>query len=152
MAYIPNDARWYLADVVLEHTVEGDPRNLVHINTRLVEADSPEQAFAKATALGRESEQVYTNTAGREVRIRFRGLRELNVIHDELEDGAELTYEESAAVPEPELAGWIRPRERLAVFRDDSGFKRDLPNCMPEEVMKSLEEAGFDRRQIEGEA
>src|SRR4051794_30065638 len=138
MAYIPNDARWYLADVVLEHTVEGDPRNLVHVNIRLVEADSPEQAFAKATALGRESEQVYTNTAGREVRIRFRGLRELNVIHDELEDGAELTYEESAAVPEPELAGWIRPRGRLAAFRGRPRFQRGPPHRKPGGGKKSV--------------
>lgn len=151
MAYIPQDARWYLADLVLELTVEGDPRNLVHVNIHLIEADSPDLAYEKATALGRESEQVYTNTAGREVRVKFRGLRELNVIHDGLEDGAELTYEESTAVPEAELAAWVRSRERLAVFREP-GFKHDVPNYMPESVMKSLEEAGFSRADIEGEA
>ena len=37
----PKDARWYLADVVVEHTVEGDPRNVVHVNVHLIEADSP---------------------------------------------------------------------------------------------------------------
>jgi hypothetical protein len=93
MAYIPKDARWYLADVVLEHTVESDPRNVVHVNIHLVEADSPERAYQKAYGLGRDAEQVYANSDGKEVRVVFRGLRDLNVIHEALEDGAELTYE-----------------------------------------------------------
>jgi hypothetical protein len=87
MAFIPKDARWYLADVVLEHTVEADPRNVVHVNIHLVEADSPERE--KACALGRDAEQVYANSDGKEVRVVFRGLRDLNVIHEALEDGAE---------------------------------------------------------------
>ena len=77
MAYIPKDARWYLADIVLEHTIEGDARNLVHVNIHLIAADSPDQAYEKAMMLGRESEQTYTNTVGREVRVTFRGLRDL---------------------------------------------------------------------------
>lgn len=83
MAYIPKNARWYLADVVLEHAVEGDPRNVVHVNLHLIEAESPERAYQKAIALGQASEQVYANPDGREVRVTFRGLRDLNVIHDE---------------------------------------------------------------------
>jgi Domain of unknown function (DUF4288) len=150
MAHIPKDARWYLADVVLEHTVEGDPRNVVHVNVHLVEADSPERAFARASALGREAEQVYKNTADREVRVTFRGLRELNVIHDALEDGAELMYEESIQVPEDELTTWLRRKDELAVFRKrEACLKRDAPNYMPESVMKSLEDAGFTRGDIE---
>jgi hypothetical protein len=153
MAHIPKDARWYLADVVLEHTVEGDPRNVVHVNVHLVEADSPERAFARANALGREAEQVYKNTAGREVQVTFRGLRELNVIHDALEDGAELMYEESIHVPEEELTTWLRPKDELAVFRKrEACLKRDAPNYMPESVMKSLEDTGLTRGGIEGEA
>jgi hypothetical protein len=149
MAFIPKDARWYLADLVLEHTVDGDPRNVVHVNIHLIEASSPEQAYEKALALGRESELVFTNTAGREVRVVFRGLRGLNVIHDNLEDGAELTYEEKVAVPESELATWVPAKEKLAVFCEE-GFKRDIPNYMPESVMQSLEEAGFSRDELEG--
>jgi hypothetical protein len=42
MGFIPKGARWYLADIVLEHIIAGDPRNVVHINTHLVEAGSPE--------------------------------------------------------------------------------------------------------------
>jgi hypothetical protein len=153
MAFIPKDARWYLADVVLEHTVEGDPRNVVHVNIHLVEAHSPEQAYEKANALGRAAERVYVNSYGKEVRVVFRGLRDLNVIHDDLEDGAELTYEQYESMPEGQLAGWVSSKESLAVFRErQSGFATGEPNLMPESVMEMMEDAGFDRDAIEGGA
>ncbi len=52
MGFIPADARWYLADVVLEHRVEGGTENLVYVNTHLIEASSPDAAYDKAVALG----------------------------------------------------------------------------------------------------
>ena len=150
MAYIPKDARWYLADVVLEHVVAGDPRNVVHINLHLIEADSPERAYEKAISLGQACEQVYSNTDGQEVAVRFRGLRDLNVIHEALEDGAELAFKESIGVPEDRLSTWLRAKEKLSVFSKRQA-KQDVPNYMPGSVMKSLEEAGFSRKEIEGE-
>ena len=150
MAYIPKDARWYLADVVLEHAVEGNPRNVVHVNLHLIEAGSPERAYEKAIALGQASEQLYANPDGREVRVTFRGLRDLNVIHDALEDGAELAYEESIGMSEDRLSTWLRPKEQLSVFSERRS-KPEVPNYMPDSVMKSLEEAGFTRKDIEGE-
>ncbi len=35
MVHTANNARWYLADVVLEHSVAGDSRNAVHDPRRL---------------------------------------------------------------------------------------------------------------------
>jgi hypothetical protein len=148
MGFIPKDARWYLADLVLEHTVEGDPRNVVHVNTHLIEADSPEQAYEKAVALGHAGEMEYANTDAKQVRVVFRGLRDLNVIHDALEDGAELIYSESIAVPEEKLCGWITLKEQLGVFAPIES-KKDGPNYMPESVMRMLEEAGFNRQDLE---
>jgi hypothetical protein len=151
MGFIPADARWYLADIVLEHIVEGDPRNLVHVNMHLVEAESPEQAHEKALALGRDSEDEYANTDGRQVRVVFRGLRGLNVIHEALEDGAELAYSEMVAVPEEQLRGWITPKEQLSVFAPLES-KLDVPNYMPESVMQMLEAEGFNRTDLDGSA
>jgi hypothetical protein len=149
MAFIRNNACWYLADVVLEHTVEGDPRNAVHVNMHLVRADSPEQAYAKALALGAASEQVYSNTAGREVRVAFRGLKSLDVIHEALEDGAELAYSERVAVPEGELRAWLPPKGALGAFAG-VGPKQGVPNYMPGSVMQALVEEGFTRGDFEG--
>jgi hypothetical protein len=147
MGFIPKDARWYLADIVLEHVIEDDPRNLVQVNTHLVEAESPEQAYDKALALGRNAEQEYANTDGKRVRVLFRGLRELNVIHEPLEDGAELMYRESAGVPEDELRGWVTAKGRLGVFAPIES-KQGGPNYMPESVMQLLEGKGFGREDV----
>ncbi len=129
MGFIPKDARWYLADVVLEHRIAGAP-NVVHVNTHLVEAGSPDEAYEKALALGRGAEREYENTDGGRVQVLFRGLRELNVVHEPLEDGAELMYAEEVGVPEERLRGWCRPRERLGVFApiEDKG---GAPNYLP---------------------
>lgn len=147
MACIPDDAQWYLADVVLEMTVSGDARNVVHVNMHLVEANSPEQAYEKAMALGRDAEYVYSNMDGAEVRVTFRGLQDLNVIHDKLEDGAELAYSESIAVPEAKLQSKVRPKEELGVFAA-SVPNRGGPNYMPGNIMRDLEDEGFTREDV----
>ena len=118
MAYIPDDAKWYIAEIIMECQVEGNPSNVVHTNIVLVRADSPEEAFEKAEELGRDGEDSYLNTTDQEVTFRYRGLRELNVIHDELEHGAELIYEEEIGVKEDDLKAMISLQSDLAVFRD----------------------------------
>jgi len=124
MSYLPHDAKWFIADLVVEMTISSgiENDNVIHINVVLVEAHSVEEAYAKALDLGRDYEMTYTNTDGNEVRVRFRGLRDLNVIHDELEHGAELLYESREALTEDEIAALVSPKQALAVFRsrDDS--------------------------------
>ncbi len=150
MAFIPMGAHWYVADVILEFTIEGDPRNLVHINTHLIEADSPDQAYQKANELGRDGEHEYDNPDGKRVRIHFRGLRELCVIHDDLEDGAELFYEQLEGLSEDELRRRTKPKEELSVFTPRR-VKMEGPNYMPEEVMKMLELEGYSRDDVLGD-
>jgi hypothetical protein len=137
MAFIPENARWYIADVVLEHTIEDDPRNVVHINILLVEASSPEDAYARALELGRSNEREYLNPDGKRVTVRFRGLRDLNVIHEELEHGAELLYEEQVDVPESRILEQIQEKSRLNVFRP-SEDDTDKPDYMPASVWQSV--------------
>jgi uncharacterized protein DUF4288 len=117
MGYILKAAKWYLADIVEQITVEGDPRNVIHTNRVLVRADSPEEAYQKALELGAAGEQVYENIDGKSVTIRFRGLRDLNVIHGELEHGTELLYSEDMELDESAIREWVTPKERLGVFR-----------------------------------
>ncbi len=92
MAHIPPSARWYVAELVEQITVKGDPRTVAHKNHVLIRADSPEEAYKKSLAIGREGEDSYENPAGRLVQIAFRGISDLNVIHDESDHGAELLY------------------------------------------------------------
>jgi hypothetical protein len=130
VGFIPEGARWYLADLVVEHRIDGEAQNVVHVNTHLVEARSPEEAYAKAMALGQAEDGEYENAHGQRVRVVFRGLRQLNVIHDPLEDGAELMYDEWVGVPEDQLQAWVRPKDRLGVFAPIQG-REDGPSLMP---------------------
>lgn len=116
MGYIPKDAKWYLARLVQEITVEGDPRNVVHTNLVLVRADSPEEAYQKALELGAQGEIAYDNPQGLKVRTTFRGLNDLGVIHDPLEHGAELEYTEQINMDEAALKRWISSKKDLSVF------------------------------------
>ncbi len=116
MGYIPKSAKWYLADIVLQITVEGDPRNVVHTNLILIRADSPEEAYQKAIELGTAGDRSDENIDGKRVTVRFRGLRDLNVIHDELEHGAELIYGEHLDMDEPAIQQWVTAKEELGVF------------------------------------
>ena len=117
MGHIPKNAKWYVAEVVEEITVEGDPRNVVHLNLLLIRADSPDEAYERALRLGKQAEIKYENASDKQVSIRFRGLKHLGVVHDELEDGAELRYSERIAVTEQEMAKLLTPKEQLEVFR-----------------------------------
>lgn len=116
MGWIPPNAKWYRAEIVEEITVEDDPRNVVHTNMVLIRADTPEEAYEKSIALGLEGELSYKNPDGKLVTFRFRGLRDLTVIHGELEHGTELIYSEHIGMDEEVIKNWITPREELGVF------------------------------------
>jgi hypothetical protein len=87
------------------------------VNFCLVEAADALTAYSRACALGRSHEMEYKNPAGKLVAIKFLGLRELNVVHDALEDGAELLYSEHIGLSDSESRALVRPRSRLAPFR-----------------------------------
>ena len=108
---------WYLADLVVQLEVEGDPRSVVHVNSCLIEAPTPEVAYDKAMALGRDTDDDYANSIGRPVRARFLGLRNLVEIYEPLEDGAEISFTERVGVSDLEARRLVSPRAELAVFR-----------------------------------
>lgn len=116
MAYVPPDAKWYLAEIVLVFTIEDQAKPVVHINTKLVSAHSPQRAYEKALAIGRTEEAEYINTDGKKVSARFRGLRDLLVIYEELKDGAEIMYEEIPDMEEDQINRLITPKADLGVF------------------------------------
>jgi hypothetical protein len=136
MGYIPKSATWYLAEIIQQITVEGDPRNVVHTNLVLVRADSPDEAYQKALDLGAEGDQSYENPDGKRVTFRFRGLRDLNVIHGELEHGAELIYGQEVGLDESEILQWVTPKEELGAFRPITPFTG--PNCVSREIMEKV--------------
>jgi hypothetical protein len=81
MADLPS-ARWYIAELT-EEIIEGNPLNVVHRATRVIFADSPEDAYEKALSLSASTEDGYLNqkrtTAAQ---TRYWGLSELNLVSD----------------------------------------------------------------------
>ena len=139
MGYIPKDAKWYLADIVEEITIEGDSGNVVHTNLILIRADSPEEAYQKAIELGTSSDQSYENADGKRVTFRFRGLRDLNVIHGELEHGIELIYGENLDMDESAILHRVTAKEELGVF------KPIVPSTGPDYRSKDIVEKMYEQ-------
>lgn len=117
MAYIPDDAEWYLADIVQRFRVQGDARIVIHINTVLIQASRPDEAYAKAMALGEEGNMSYLNPAGRKVTSKFVGLGNLNVVYYKLEDGAELVYKQRIVRSVGASRRFVQKRTELSVFQ-----------------------------------
>jgi hypothetical protein len=139
MAFIPDDAEWYLAELVEEIDVEDDPRNLVWRNLTLVRADSPDEAYEKkALRFGHEGETEYLNPQGKEVRIRFRGISQLNVIYDKLEDGAELSFFSQQSLSQEQIAAMLPEKRDLNVFRDIK--KLDGPDIASADVIQEVKD------------
>ena len=63
------------------------------------------------------------------VKILFLGSRGLSVIHEPLEDDAEIMYSADIGASEEQLDKWSIPRERLGVFRPIES--QSGPNTMP---------------------
>jgi hypothetical protein len=81
----PEMARWYIAELTEEVTLEGDPQNVVHKKTRVIFADSPQDAYEKALTMITEHEIGYLNEHHKAIRTRFWGLRELNLSNEDMD-------------------------------------------------------------------
>jgi Domain of unknown function (DUF4288) len=107
---------WYVAELVMKIVVAEDPRHVVHQNLVLIHADAPEEAYEKALYFGKNGEASYENPDGKSVQISFEGLSDLDLIDEELEDGAEIAFHYKTDVSEEQLRNMVKPRDRLRAF------------------------------------
>jgi hypothetical protein len=112
--WIPNEMEWFLAELIQQFTFV-DGGHSIYVNTVLVKAKSLELAYEKALTFGEAYNYSFTNTDEEEVKVSFRGMRDLFLVYDKLEDGSELIYEEYE-VTEEEIAAMVTPKEKLAAF------------------------------------
>lgn len=141
MAHVPPDARWFLANLVEEITVEGSKRNIVHINYVIIEADSPKDAYKRAIEYGKMSNQSYLNPSGKRVTTRFRGLNNLDVIYDPLEHGCEIMFREKLGLSESAIQKLLSPKKQLELFspiRDRPGRPDYSSKTIMDEVRRRL--------------
>ncbi len=110
------DKKWYLAELLEEYHAANDETELLHINWVLVNADDAEEAYTKALKFGEELNQEYYNTEGILITVTFRGLRDLNVIHEDLADGSEIAYSRYEDINSAAIEQMAKPKEQLSVF------------------------------------
>ena len=106
MADLPS-ARWYIAELT-EEVIEGNPLNVVHRATRVIFADSPEDAYEKALSLSASTEDGYLNQKRSAIaQTRYWGLSELNLVSDDQPHG------HATAVPKKRPQPHYRKSDRL---------------------------------------
>lgn len=83
MADSPETARWFIAELIEELILSGSVRNVVHRKTRVIFADSHQDAFEKALALSTEHETSYLNQKLDTGQTRYWCFHELNLMSEE---------------------------------------------------------------------
>lgn len=92
------NGNWYIVEIIekCEPVERNETQELRRVTTwgnhHLIKADSPEKAFEKAVKLGKEAEYKFTNTDKIEMEWIFVGIGEILPIYEDIEDGAELMW------------------------------------------------------------
>jgi hypothetical protein len=107
--------RWYIAELTEEVTLEGDPQNLVHKKTRVIFADSPEDAYEKALSMITEHEISYINQHHKAIRTRFWGLRELNLSNEDMDRAGMLPQDRRDTARRRNSTG-LSPEQQFALL------------------------------------
>jgi Domain of unknown function (DUF4288) len=115
MTNSPETARWYIAELTEEVTLEGDPQNIVHRKTRVIFADSPQDAYEKALTMITEHEIGYLNEHRKTIRTRFWGLRELNLSNEDM-DRAGILPEARIGTARRRNATGLSPEQQFALL------------------------------------
>lgn len=115
MSNSPELDRWYIAELTEEVTLEGDPQNIVHRKTRVIFADSPQQAYEKALTMITEHEIGYLNEHHKIIRTRFWGLRELNLSNEDM-DRAGMLPESRIGIARRRNATGLSPEQQFALL------------------------------------
>jgi Domain of unknown function (DUF4288) len=115
MANSPEADRWYIAELTEEVTLEGDPQNIVHKKTRVIFADSPEDAYEKALAMITEHEIGYLTEHHKAIRTRFWGLRELTLSNEDMDRVGMLPKSQAGAARRRNATG-LSPEQQFALL------------------------------------
>lgn len=89
-------------------------RCLVWENTRIIKAKNRDEAFEKAMRLG----QVGNPSRTVEGEWRFVGISQLLAIHEDIEDGAEIMWNDRGFIPVSKIQQLVKSKKRLQVFDD----------------------------------
>ena len=112
--------KWYIAHELLYFDTKkaGDrPKKeklVVWGNLVLIKGRSPEEAYRKALKHGRLSEEK-VKIAGKDGYCKFKGLKDLVLVYDDLEDGAELEWHD-LRLDVSELGRMTKRKRKMQAF------------------------------------
>ena len=92
------NGNWFIVEIIekCEPVKRNEKQELRRVTTwgnhHLIKADSPEKAFDKAVKLGKEKNYKFINSDKIEMESFFVGIGELLPIYEDIEDGAELMW------------------------------------------------------------
>ena len=92
------NGNWFIVEIIekYEPVERNEKQDLRRVTTwgnhHLIKAKSPEKAFDKAVKLGKEKNYKFVNSDKMEMESIFVGIGELLPIYEDIEDGAELMW------------------------------------------------------------
>ncbi|WP_047416504.1 DUF4288 domain-containing protein [Cellulophaga sp. Hel_I_12] len=123
------NGNWYIVEIIekYEPVIRNEKQDLRRVTTwgnhHLIKADSPEKAFDKAVKLGKEKNYKFINSDQQEMESIFVGIGELLPIYEDIEDGAELMWNDYGFISnrrtmrmpykKKELMELIKPKQKL---------------------------------------
>jgi len=119
---------WWVASILTRYEEEGENtenpnrRCLAWEDTIILKARDRNQAYRKAIAEGKARECVGDDWIDTKTRRKgkwiFEGLTSLNPVYDELDDGAEIIWQEHHRSAK-KLKAWVKEKHELECFQDD---------------------------------
>jgi len=117
MTYHRPEWIWYVAQLVVESRVDEMPEPIVLIESVLFRAESPEEAFGKASLLCASTDHVYRNKTGKTVTQRYVGIHDIDDLQAErLEDEQVLQVRVVSNIPTRDASDLVREKSQLSLF------------------------------------
>jgi hypothetical protein len=121
---------WWIATYIIRASWDDEPnpasnkRCRAWENTIILEAPDREAAYTKAISIAKENCSEFedyekNNRKGRWV---FEGFTSLMAIHEKIQDGAEIIWEDHPNRTVGKIRSWIKRKDQLETFDDTPAF------------------------------
>lgn len=116
---IKNTGNWFLVEIIEKYEpIDSDKSNdLRRVTTwgnyHLINADSASKAYDKAILLGKQNNYKFTNSDKVKIKSEFLGIGDLLLIHEDLEDGAEIFWDDYGFISAKRSERLVKTKKEL---------------------------------------
>jgi len=118
---------WWIASYIERFEPENEAsenlnrRCLAWENTIIIKARNREEAYRKAEKAGKVGNNLEATINGRKGVWKYEGLTSLLAIYEDLEDGAEILWNEHKNITVKKVRSWVKSKDQLETFDDGDG-------------------------------